>query len=201
MTLLAALSVAACGETDLVMDELTEAEASDLAGTILLATFDATDGGAPTPAPGGPALAPFDYSADLEVELDCPLGGTVSVSAEVTVAGDTETNAATAEYAMTQVHDACGVLSEEERHFVLSGTPGLTLELVVARDGQGVTEWEGSVIGAVEWVNDEREGTCEVALEFSARREFLVSFEAELSGVACGSEVTRTFSLGGESDA
>lgn len=194
--LVASVTLGACDQTAVVMGELNEAEAADLAGAVMLATFDAT-GSQPAAAPGGPAMVPFESTAHVEVDVQCPLGGTVAVTADAVVNGDTETTAGTVDYAMTQVHHECGVMSENDRHFVLSGTPGLTLDLVVASNGQGVVEWGGTVSGAVTWQNDGREGTCEVSLEFSARHEAGVSFDADLAGVVCGFDVARTLNVGG----
>jgi hypothetical protein len=94
------------------------------------------------------------------------------------------------------VHDGCGVLSENDRQFTLWGAPSLTLDLVVASNGQGVVEWDGSIVGAVSWVTDGREGVCEVALEFGARAEGTASFVAELAGQVCGFQVSRMLTVG-----
>jgi len=196
MTVLAAATaLAACGETDLVPGELNEAEAEDLAGVLMLATFDATSE-QPTPAPVGPAAAPFVYQGSVENVVDCPLGGSVAVAADIVIEGDTESEAATVDYSMTQVHQECGVVSEQDREFVLYGAPGLELDLVVATNGLGVVEWAGAVTGTVDWETDGREGTCEVALEFDARLEEGVSLDASMAGVVCGFEVSRSLSVG-----
>lgn len=196
LVLAACVAFAACGETDVVMGELSEAEASDLAGAVLFATFNATGGAPPAPAPEGPQLAPYSYDGEVSTEVECPLGGLVAVTADVVVEGDTESEAVTIDYSMTQVHDECGVVSENEREFTLWGAPGLELDLLVATNGQGVVEWGGSVVGAVEWETDGRGNTCEVALEFEARVEAQESFDAALAGVVCGFEVSRSLTVG-----
>jgi hypothetical protein len=192
--LVAGVAFAACGETDPIPSELTEAEAEDLAGVLMLATFDATSGESGL-APAGPAATPYTYDASLSTDVQCPLGGVVAVTADVTVEGDTESEAATVDYSMTQVHDGCGVVSENDREFTLWGAPGLELDLLVASNGLGVVEWGGTVTGAIDWETDGREGTCEVALEFEARLEVEVSLDASLAGVVCGFDVSRTFSV------
>ncbi len=196
LTVLAAgVAFAACGETDLIPSELNEAEASDLAGAVMLATFSAT-GEQPAPAPGGPAAAPYTYDASVESDVQCPMGGLVAVTADVLVEGDTESDAVEVDYSMTQVHDACVVVSENDRRFTLWGNPGLELDVHVWSDGAGVVEWGGSVVGAVDWVTDGRDGTCEVALEFGARVEAQESLDAELAGMVCGFQVSRNLTVG-----
>jgi len=196
MGLVACIAFAACDTTELVMGELSEVEAEELAGAMMLATFSSTENAQPAPAPGGPQMTPVEYTAEVDTDVQCPLGGAVAVMADVVVNGDTDNPALVVDYSMTQVHDGCVVLSENDREFTLWGAPSLTLDLLVATDGVGVVEWEGSVVGAVAWVTDGREGTCEVALEFGARREGSASFDAELAGVVCGFNVTRTLTVG-----
>jgi hypothetical protein len=195
MVLAAGVALTACEETDLMPGELTEAEAADLAGAVMFATFSAT-GEQPAPAPEGPAATPFTYDAEIATEVECPLGGSVAVSADVFVEGDTESEAVTVDYSMTQVHDGCGVMSENDRQFTLWGAPALELDLLVATDGLGVVEWGGSVVGAVDFETEGREGTCEVALEFDARLEAQESLDANLVGVVCGFQVSRSVTVG-----
>jgi len=196
MGLVACVAFAACDTTELVMGELNEGEAEDLAGAMLLATFSSTQNAQPAPAPGGPQMTPVEYTAEVDTEVECPLGGAVAVMADLVVNGDTDNPALVVDYSMTQVHDGCVVRSENDREFSLWGAPSLTLDLVVATDGEGVVEWEGSVVGAVSWVTDGRRGTCEVALEFGARAEGSEAFDAEVDGVVCGFNVARTLRVG-----
>lgn len=193
--LAASMGLVACGETDLIPGELSQAEAEDLAGVLMFTTLDAT-ASEPAPAAAGPQLAPYVHEDAISTTVECPLGGTVAVSADVRVEGDTDSEAFAAHYGMTQVHHECGVASENDRRFTLWGAPDLTLDLLVGSNGQGVVEWGGSVVGAVAWVSDGREGTCEVSLEFSARVEAETSVDAEMAGVVCGFEISRTLTVG-----
>lgn len=197
MALVATAALAACGTTDLVVGELTEVEAQDLAGAILVATFSGT-GDVPQPGQGanGPQPAPFEYSYSVDGEVPCPQGGLVAVEAELSVQGDTESEAGSVTYAMRQVHQGCGVTSENGREFVLDGHPALELGFMVVNNGQGVVEWGGSVEGGVTWVTGDRTGDCDANLEFSGRQEGEQSVSGEISGTLCGFEVSRSFSIG-----
>jgi hypothetical protein len=128
--------------------------------------------------------------------VECPLGGAVAVNADVAVSGDTETDAVSLDYSMTQVHDGCTVVGESERQFTLWGAPSLALDLIVDTNGQGVVEMAGSVVGAVDWATDDREGHCEVALEMEARIEAEVSVDYAVSGTVCGFDVSESLTVG-----
>lgn len=194
--LVACVALGACGETDLVMSELSELEAQDLAGAVMFATFNSTPESAPAPA-GGPQMAPYEYQSAIDTEVACPLGGVVGVMADVLVVGDTESEAGSLDFSMTHVHDGCVVQSENDRLFTLWGAPSMALDLLVENNGQGVVEWGGSVTGAIDWATDGRMGTCEVALEFSARVEGDTAFDAEMAGAVCGFNVSRSLTVGG----
>lgn len=193
-----AVGLAACGGTDLELAELTEVEAQELAGMLLLTTFSNTGDvpSQPSAVAGGPQAAPFAFSSSFEGDFPCPLGGSVAVTAEFDASGDTESEGGRIEYSMTQVHDDCGVMSEELGQFNLFGAPSLTLDFVVENNGLGVTEWGGTVSGAVEWVNDGRTGTCTVALEFGGRQEGDAALTASFGGAVCGFQVQQDLSVG-----
>ena len=198
MALVASVGFAACRESsDLEMGELTEAEAQDLAGVVLLATFNST-GSVPQPAQVGSGLqaAPFELTAEFETSVECPLGGLVAVTADITVSGDTETEAAVIDYSMTQVHDACVAMSENQRQFTLWGAPSLGMDFFVESSGQGVVEWSGAIQGAVDWATDGREGTCNLAIEFSGLQQGDAAVSAELTGTVCGFTISQSVSIG-----
>jgi len=196
MALVAPVAFAACGGTDLVMGELDEAEAQDLAAAMMFAAFEGT-GDVPQPAAAsGPQAVPFQFASQFEGDVPCRLGGTVGVAAQLEVVGDTESQAGSVEYQMTHIHDACVVQSESHGLFTLWGNPNMSVALSVANNGQGVVEWGGSVQGAFDWVNDGREGGCEVALEFGGRQEGEGAVAGELAGMVCGFQISRLFSIG-----
>lgn len=198
MALAASMAFAACGETtDLVLGELSEAEASDLAGAVVFATFQSTQ--APPQQPvsaNGPQAVPYTFSSSFESDVACPLGGMVAVSADFSAEGDTETGAGAVEYSMEQIHDACVVASEEGREFTLYGAPDMSLEFLVEHNAEGVVEWDGMVEGAIRWETDGRQNTCEVAIEFGGRAVAEQSVAGELVGTICGHSVQRAFSIG-----
>ncbi|MGD8288380.1 MAG: hypothetical protein PVJ80_03410 [Gemmatimonadota bacterium] len=197
MALAASVAFAACGETDLPLDELNEAEAQELAAALVVQTFTTAEAGQPeAPATAGAQLAPFSYDGSVETSVQCPLGGVVALAADVAVEGDTESEAVALDYSMTQVHDACGVVTDSERQFTLWGAPSLMLDLLVESNGQGVVEMAGSVVGGVDWATDDREGHCEVALEMEARIEAEVSVDYGMSGTVCDFEVSSSLVVG-----
>jgi hypothetical protein len=199
VALVASVGFAACGDsTDVVIGELTEAEAQDLAGVVLFARFSST-GNIPTqPAlsPDGPQAIPFSFASEFEGVVQCDLGGSVNVAASFEASGDTDSEAGHVEYSMTQVHDACVVMSENDRTFTLWGNPSMNVAFSVDNDGQGVVEWGGSVQGIIDWETDGREGSCSVQLEFAGRTELDVSATASMNGTVCGFSIDHSMSLG-----
>ena len=193
-----ALTVAACGTTEVIGDELTEAEAMALAEGLMSTTFSSSSE-PPQGAAGldGPAAAPFTFAGQVETDVVCPLGGMVSVAAQVEVSGDDETQELSAEYQMTQIHDGCVVQGEGENTFTLWGNPSMNAAFTVEATGTGVVEWAGSIEGMVDWESADRSGTCSVDLAFSGR---LASAEesvaGELEGGICGMDLVRSFSIG-----
>lgn len=200
VALTASIGLAACGEsTDLVMGELSEAEAQDLVTAILTTTFTSTDAVAQQPAqsPNGPQMVPYEYSAEFEaLEIECALGGVVSVSGSIYVSGDDETGELSIDYTMNQQHDGCVAVSETQRNFTLQGDPGLTLSLTVESDGSSLVSWSGSLQGSIHWVTDGRQNTCALYLEFGGTQEGETAVSGEVAGTACGFQVTQSFSVG-----
>lgn len=199
IALVATVGLGACGDgSDIVMGELSEAEAQDLAGVVMVATFSST-GSVPTqPAlsPDGPQAVPFTFAAEIDTTVQCPLGGNVGIAASLEVAGDTESSAGSVEYAMTQIHNACVVMSENGRTFTLWGNPSMNVAFTVQNNGQGVVEWAGSIQGVIDWQTDGREGSCSVAMEFAGRDEQGAQSVASMVGSACGFSIDQTMSIG-----
>jgi len=197
LTLLALTSVAACGETVLEPGDLSEAEAVDMAGAVLYATFASTM--APPQQQGGFAAVEYEYAADVATTVACPLGGEVAVMADVEVTGETETETVRVEYTMTQTHSSCVVQSEEGREFTLTGDPNLSFNLVVEADGmEGVIDWGGDVQGTINWSTDGMEGSCPVSFDFGGGIEGQsTSISGSMGGTVCGHEFNRSFSVSG----
>ena len=197
--LLALTSVAACGETTFEPGDLTEAEAMDMAGAVLYATFASTQ--APPQQQSGLAAAEYEYMANIETTVRCPLGGEVAVMADVEVTGETEAETVRVEYTMTQTHSSCVVQSEEGREFTLTGDPSLAFNLVVEADGAaGVIEWAGDAQGTINWSTDGMEGSCPVSLDFGGGLEGeSTSISGSMGGTVCGHTFNRSFSVSGAS--
>lgn len=195
LTLLALTGVAACGET-LVPGELTEAEAMDMAGAVLVATFASTQ--APPTQPGLAAVE-FEWTADFDQTVECPLGGSVAIMSDVLVSGETESEMTRLDYTMTQTHNSCVVESEGGHEFTLSGNPDLALNLVVEIDGmESVIEWGGDVEGTIDWQTEGKEGSCAVSFDFGGGLEGQsTSVSGTMGGSVCGVQFERSFSIGG----
>jgi len=197
--LVATVGFAACDETsDVVLGELTEFEAQQLAGVVMSATFNSSSSVPQQPAlsPDGPAAVPFEFATEIETVVQCPLGGVVDVAASLEVNGDTESEAANVQYSMTQIHDGCMATSEEGKTFTLWGNPSMNAAFTVENNGQGVVEWAGSIEGTIDWESDGFEGSCSVALEFAGRDETGASSAAELFGTVCGFSIDQSMSIG-----
>ena len=199
VVLVAALGVGACGGTTDVLDELSQSEAADLASAVLLATFSNTGSvpQAPPATAGGPQLVPFTFSFHLDFPAECPLSGTVAISASLDVEGDTDTDAGTVDYVMIQVHHGCTVESENGRVFTLDGAPSVTSTLRAENDGQGVVSWSGSLVGTVAWSTDGRSGVCGLDLTFSGSGDDSAgTAEFDLAGTVCALSLDHSGSIG-----
>lgn len=197
MALVGSVGFAGCETTDVVMGELSEIEAQELADVVMFATFSST-GSVPAPAPemNGPQAVPFAYASEFDGTVQCPLGGAVGIAASFEASGDTESEAGSVEYSMTQIHDGCMATSENDRTFTLWGSPSMNFAFTVENDGRGVVEWAGSVQGAIDWESEGREGSCSVQMEFAGRDEEGATASAQLMGTICGHTVSRSMSIG-----
>jgi len=195
MALVAALGTAACGDDGTGVSNLTEAEAQDLAGVVLVSTFGAL-GSQPAPAADGPALAPIEYEAAVETVVPCQNGGEVAVNGTLTFSGDTESEASRIAWGMGQVHNACAAVSESGRAFTLWGNPGVEVDFVMETDEQGLVAWVGSVDGTLDWATEDKDGTCEIFVEFSGSMTAEGAFSGNASGRVCNISVSESFEVG-----
>jgi hypothetical protein len=197
MSLIAAGTLVACGDSTGVEVELSDAEAAALAEAVIQAAVFATATGPAGPAPvSGPHAAPYSSQADVSFTADCLLGGSVAVDGSVDVSGDDETGAGRIELSVTHDHDGCVVESDNGVVFTFDGAPILGLDLVIESDGQGELGWAGTIAGAVDWATDEREGRCSIALDFAG----LVSdvedaIQISVEGAVCQRAVEVSWSL------
>jgi hypothetical protein len=196
--LLASVAFGACSDSSSVaLDELTEAEAQQLAGVVMGATFSSTSSvPQPTAGPEGPQAVPFTFATEINTTEACPGGGTVGIAAAIEVSGDTESEMGSVEYQMTQTHNACVVTSEDAHIFTLWGDPDMSAAFTVENDGQGVVEWAGSIQGSIDWETDSREGSCTVTMEFSGRTQAGATAAANLVGSVCGFAIEQAISIG-----
>ena len=197
--LMATVGFGACGDgTDILAGDLTEAEAQQLAGVLMSATFSSSASVPTQPAAtaGGPLMTPFTFAAEIETTVQCPGGGSVDVAASVEVEGDDQTNAASIQYQQTQRHNACVATSDEGKTFTLWGNPSMNAAFTVDTNGQGVVEWAGSIEGIIDWESAGMEGTCSVDLAFSGRSEADVSAAADLLGTVCGFSIEQSLTIG-----
>ena len=200
LALLTVTALAACGDsgTDIIGGDLTQTEAEELGGVVLTAVFS-TSGSVPSPAsaPMGPQLTPFTFAAQIDDVFPCQGGGTVDVAAQIEISGDdTQPEAASMEYQMTQIHSDCIVTSENGNTFTLNGNPSMNVAFSVNVDGQGTAEWGGSIQGNVEWVTASRSGSCFVELEFAGTAQGSGATTAEMTGSVCEFSIDHAFSVG-----
>ncbi len=198
--LLATIGLGGCGEsTTVIAGELDEAQAQQLAGVVMAATFGSTGSipqQQPALGPDGPQAVAFTFATEIDTSVQCAGGGVVDIAASLEVAGDTQSDAGSVEYSMTQIHDACIVTSDAGTTFTLWGNPSMNVAFTVENDGEGVVEWAGSVQGTIDWETDGFEGSCAVQMEFAGREEADVSAEAELMGSVCGFDIDQSISIG-----
>lgn len=196
LALVGSLGFAACDATDVALEELTEVEAQEMAEVVMFATFVSVEDVPESPSGvEGPAAAPFTYASEYEGVVQCPLGGSVAVAASFEANGDTESEAGSAEFSMTQVHDGCVGVSEADRMFTLWGDPDMNAAFTVENDGRGMIEWAGSMEGGLEWESEGRRGRCSINMQFSGSDQQGAVAAAQLSGTVCGHTISRSMSI------
>jgi len=197
LALIAVFTAAACSEDDGVTPgDLSEAEAQALAGVILTQAFTSTASisTSPAQAAGGPARVPVTFTRSVQTTVSCPLGGDVGVDATFDYAGDTDTEAAQVDFTITQVHNGCVVSANNGTRFTLDGSPDLELTITIMSDADGA-DWDGGIGGSIDWLTSDREGTCQIGLEFGGSVESqTVSFT--MAGNVCGTSVDQTLNIG-----
>ena len=185
LTLVATLSVAACGASTAVADTLSDAEANELANALMATTFGSVTG-TNAPAATAPAAASVSGSTQVDLTVSCPGGGGIAVHATLAYDVDSQTNAGTVDYSMTQAHAGCVVTSDGGVTFTLDGAPNVSVDLLAESDGLGSSSFFGSLDGAVDWSTDGRHGRCSISVEFSGSQNTeLQTGEFSLSGSVC----------------
>lgn len=180
LTLAAAITLGACSDsTEPETDPLTEAEAAELAAFLMSQSFGAT--GMPVGLqelaamePGDPllALARVDFDETRTVTADCPLGGSVEVTAAVEGFSDDESGVFEVDATQTQVYEGCAGQGESgDFTFTLTSAPSVTSDFFIGMDAQEDLTAFGSILGAIDWEAGERSGRCEIDFAFDLQTE------------------------------
>lgn len=191
--LAAVFALGACGDDLTSTGEISEAEATALAG-VIMENVIANTGSAPS-AVNGPQMVPFESNTSVEFAAECPLGGTVGIMGDASISGDTETEELAIGYTVSHTHNACRAMGENGNEFTLTGNPDLSMEISVEFVDE-VIDWGGTIEGAVDWSTEGREGTCVVDYQFEGSATLQQSASASVTGSVCGFTVSQSFSIG-----
>lgn len=198
----AAVGLAACGgDTTSTGDPLTEAEAAELASSLVEGGFVGFGGAA------APARAPGEALANVTVTLndtypcdeDGGTGtGTVTVAGSMTINVNDQTGAGTFGFNYTVAPHGCQVTTTGGKVFTLDGDPNIK---VTGDFTWSETSAEGTLNynGKFAWESsDGRSGACGVDLDATYDFAFSgtgSSGSATLTGTVCGVSVNRTVSV------
>jgi hypothetical protein len=196
LALASVISIAGCGDDVTGTDNLSEAEAQELAFAVLTAAFSSWSQVPVEPmSAAGPALVPYSYSETWEGTAPCAAGGTVAIDASFDASGDDETGAATIEMSLTQVHSAC-VVETAEGTFTLTGNPNVGVDLSIETEDGEALSFDGDIVGALDWQHDGRSGSCAIAYTFSANFSATGIGSFSVNGNVCGTSVQQEFTYG-----
>mgnify|MGYP003573483402 FL=1 len=199
LALLASMALTACGEDPLSVNsgDISEAEAAAIAEFLLSSTYENAFSTVQT-SPEGPQLVPFSFSTQADLDAPCPLGGSVAISAAVTISGDTELEGGTISMSMTQVHSACVARQESTGiQFTLSGNPNIVASFDASSDTSGQMSVSGGLDGALGWETAEGSGNCVIDLSYTASgNENAGAISASVSGSVCGVSVSQDMQVG-----
>jgi hypothetical protein len=200
--LVAALGVAACGDDDPVAsgDQLSEVEVQALSALILSSGFEGTASVpvAAAAAVEGPQPVPFTSTADVETTVPCTFSGSVRLSGQATVSGDDETQIYDVLYNVGQAHQSCVEQAETGQQFELTSSLNLNVDAnIVGAAGSESYDFEGSVLGTVDWASEGRSGRCSVSIQYSASMTS-ATLSATSSGEVCGTQFSQEFTYGVE---
>lgn len=189
----AVFALGACDNALTSTGEMSEAEATELAGVIMENVM--SNSSTPPAMVDGPQLVPFTSNTSVAYTAECPQGGTLAIMGDASISGDTETEELEVGYTVTHTHNACTAMGEDGSLFTLTGNPDLELDMSVELV-EGVVSWDGSIEGAIDWVTDGREGTCVVDYTFEGTATPEQSASASVTGSVCGFTVSHSFTVG-----
>jgi hypothetical protein len=199
LALLASMALTACGEDPLSVNsgDISQAEAAAIAEFLLSSTYQNAFSTVQT-SPEGPQLVPFSFETRADLDAPCPLGGSVAISATVSISGDTELEGGSISMSMTQVHSACAAQQEDTGiQFTLNGNPNIVAAFDASSDAAGQMSVSGSLDGALGWETAEGSGNCVIALSYTASgNENAGAINASVSGSVCGLSVSQDMQVG-----
>jgi hypothetical protein len=186
----ALVSVASCGDSTAPNGPLTAEEARELAAQMGASFVGDLSSSAASAVGGGATFnaipAPFSFSVDLNVE--CPRGGTARLTLDMTGTIDEATESLTADLTGTQRPNNCGYPVHGK---TISTTGSLTVNAhVEIENGLPVGTHTVSLVGEFDWrASDGRRGTCTV--NYNATANYTANV-ATVSGNFCGSTIDFT---------
>lgn len=199
IALVAVLGLGACGDDPAVVNtgNLSEAEASAIAEFLLTSTYTNAYAAA-QPAPTGPQAVPFTFSSQTDVNVPCPMGGTVDISANITVSGDTEMEGGSISVDMTEVHNSCSAEQDGTGiQFTLTGNPNVTSSFDADSGATGDVSVTGTMDGTLAWQTANDSGTCVIDISYSASgNEVTGAATATVTGSICDVSVSQSVSIG-----
>lgn len=187
--------VAGCGDDPVAPssgDELSAAEAAAISAFLVGQSlegwnFDDIGGPSASIAPSASVGAPISIDFSTEASVDCPEGGTVFLSVDVTGSIDDETQSGNLSLSLIESLDACA-FPAEGTVFTLHTSPDLELEGDFTwQNGQPVGTQSFTFAGGVQWgAADGRSGSCAVDLHVTLYEDG----STLESGTVCGSSLS-----------
>jgi len=176
---LAAVAVAACGDSTGPRANLSDAQVADM----LQAMSSVSNFGG---VPGAP-LAMVSVSETVS----CPNGGSATSSGSV----NSNEAAGTAIVQITQSFTGCKATGSEGRVWTFDGNPNVATNLNTSYNATtGAFSITGTQIGGIKFASDLGSGSCDVSLQLSFTGN-QTSFNASLSGMACGHQIQQSISF------
>lgn len=195
MYVLATISLAACGDDDPTGpgDALTDTEVAALVEALFTTAVDPSlpDGGASS----GPAAA-ASVSFPIDETVTCSLGGSIRMrgSVKVTLGGNDDSG--TYEHQIEQVHQNCVVqVAGVTGSFRFAGAPAIVSTVEAEIENGLVTDFEGAENGTVRWTLGDREGRCQVDLDYVISPTLPANPSYRVTGQVCGRSVDRVIAV------
>ncbi len=147
----------------------------------------------PAPAsPAGVAGVPEFFAAADSTTIECALGGSVRVAAEISGSYDADVGTAELEFTVRETHDYCRE-RDGETTYTLIGAPDITVSFDFQRAPDGVIDVTGGLTGGVVAFTGGRSLLCELDLVVGGRIADGVT-TTTVRGTVCGAAVDETSS-------